>query len=71
MPPMMMTLIQVSSQGAYDALHIVPGVPDGLFSWDAWPSGPTDKNTYSDASYMQEIAAVGKTTYMMPVSPGF
>ncbi|KAH7137783.1 glycoside hydrolase family 71 protein [Dactylonectria macrodidyma] len=60
-----------SSLGAYDALHIAPGVPDGLFNWAAWPTGPTDMNTYTDASYMQFIAKAGRSTYMMPVSPGF
>ncbi|KAF5011316.1 hypothetical protein FDECE_2566 [Fusarium decemcellulare] len=60
-----------SSLGAYDALRIAPGVPDGLFNWAAWPTGPRDMNTYTDASYMQFIAQAGRSTYMMPVSPGF
>lgn len=35
-----------SSEGAKAALALVPGVPDGLFSWAAWPWGNRDSNTY-------------------------
>ncbi|KAH8193680.1 hypothetical protein TruAng_012156 [Truncatella angustata] len=41
-----------SSLGAEAALSgdTNAGIPNGLFSWAAWPSGPTDMNTYGDAS---------------------
>lgn len=34
-----------SSEGAKAALALVPGVPDGLFSWAAWPWGNRDSTT--------------------------
>lgn len=37
-----------SSEGAKAALALVPGVPDGLFSWAAWPWGDRDSNTYGN-----------------------
>ncbi|KAK2601394.1 hypothetical protein N8I77_010848 [Diaporthe amygdali] len=61
-----------SSEGAKAALALVPGVPDGLFSWAAWPWGDRDSNTYTDASYLQYLNDTGKALpYMMPVSPWF
>lgn len=61
-----------SSQGAKAALDLVPGVPDGLFSWAAWPWGDMDMNTYVDASYLQYLNETGTPLpYMMPVSPWF
>ncbi|KAH8601096.1 glycosyl hydrolase family 71-domain-containing protein [Bisporella sp. PMI_857] len=60
-----------SSKGARDGLLMAPGVPDGLFSWAAWPAGTIGMNTYGDASYMQFLAQAGKPTYMMPISPAF
>ncbi|KAE8355999.1 glycoside hydrolase [Aspergillus coremiiformis] len=41
---------------------------DGLFSWDAWPAGPTEMNTSADEAY--RYALQGRP-YMMPVSPWF
>ncbi len=61
-----------SSAGAKAALELAPGVPDGLFSWAAWPWGNTDMNTYVDASYLEFLNATNPDlTYMMPVSPWF
>ncbi|KAK4184083.1 Mutanase [Podospora australis] len=57
-----------SSDGAKKAMERSNGVADGLFSWDAWPWGDREMNTYSDASYAQYLN--GKP-YMMPVSPWF
>lgn len=42
-----------SSEGAKVALNLDPGVPDGLFSWAAWPWGDTDINTYVFFSTMR------------------
>ncbi|KAF7586515.1 hypothetical protein BBP40_008775 [Aspergillus hancockii] len=41
---------------------------DGLFSWAAWPNGPTNLNTSADDAYRH---ALGDRPYMMPVSPWF
>lgn len=42
---------------------------DGLFNWDAWPTGAADKTTDKDRAYR---AALGPDrTYMMAVSPWF
>ncbi|PYI03726.1 alpha-1,3-glucanase/mutanase [Aspergillus sclerotiicarbonarius CBS 121057] len=57
-----------SSEGADVAVTLGGGVADGLFSWAAWPYGPSDMNTYVDASYIDFLD--GKP-YMMPVSPWF
>jgi hypothetical protein len=55
-----------SSLGAQAAVD--RGVADGLFSWEAWPSGPNDMTTKPDDSYK---SALGGKPYMMPVSPWF
>ncbi|KAI4731852.1 glycoside hydrolase [Aureobasidium sp. EXF-10728] len=55
-----------SSLGAQTAVS--RGVVDGLFSWEAWPSGPNDMTTKPDESYK---SALGGKPYMMPVSPWF
>lgn len=57
-----------SSLGADAAITKQPGVPDGLFSWAAWPYGPNDMFDIFDASYRQYL---GHLPYMMPVSPWF
>ncbi|RAH40443.1 glycoside hydrolase family 71 protein [Aspergillus brunneoviolaceus CBS 621.78] len=57
-----------SSVGADVAVNLGSGVADGLFSWAAWPYGPSEMNTYVDASYIDFLD--GKS-YMMPVSPWF
>lgn len=57
-----------ASLGAKAALEASPGVPDGLFSWAAWPWGPKNMDTYVDASYLQYLHEM---PYMMPVSPWF
>ncbi|KAF1999392.1 carbohydrate-binding module family 24 protein, partial [Amniculicola lignicola CBS 123094] len=57
-----------SSLGAKDAVELANGVADGLFSWDAWPKGPVDTNTYPDASYHEFL---GGKPYMASVSPWF
>ncbi|OJK04633.1 carbohydrate-binding module family 24 protein [Aspergillus aculeatus ATCC 16872] len=57
-----------SSLGAKVAMEQADGVADGLFSWAAWPYGPSDMDTYTDASYQQYL---GGKPYMMPVSPWF
>ncbi|KAF7856273.1 hypothetical protein EAF04_009801 [Stromatinia cepivora] len=57
-----------SSLGAKVAIEQASGVADGLFSWDAWPWGGNDINTYGDASYDQYLSS---KPYMMPVSPWF
>lgn len=57
-----------SSLGAKVAMQQANGVADGLFSWAAWPWGPQNMDTYTDASYLQYLN--GKP-YMMPVSPWF
>ncbi|CAD6441946.1 87ebe840-189a-4cb8-90ff-f578280db540 [Sclerotinia trifoliorum] len=44
------------------------GVPDGLFSWGAWPDGPNDMFTTTDYSYVEYL---GGKPYMMPASPWF
>ncbi|KAJ5950412.1 Glycoside hydrolase family 71 [Penicillium vulpinum] len=60
-----------SALGAKEALAVAPGVPDGLFSWAAWPEGPDPINTYVDSTYMQWLKDTGDLPYMMPVSPWF
>ncbi|KAJ5793715.1 Glycoside hydrolase family 71 [Penicillium paradoxum] len=60
-----------SALGAKEALAVAPGVPDGLFSWAAWPEGPESIDTYVDSTYMQWLKDTGKLPYMMPVSPWF
>jgi len=58
-----------SSWGPYTAATLANGVADGLMSWDAWPSGPANMTTYTDASY---YGALGTSKpYMMPISPWF
>ncbi|CAG8920185.1 unnamed protein product [Penicillium salamii] len=57
-----------SSLGAKVAMAQANGIADGLFNWAAWPYGPSDMDTYTDASYQQFLD--GKA-YMMPVSPWF
>ncbi|RLL93056.1 hypothetical protein CFD26_100639 [Aspergillus turcosus] len=57
-----------SSLGAMEAMQLAGGVADALFSWAAWPYGPNDMNTYTDASYINYLE--GKP-YMMPVLPWF
>ncbi|KAF4215598.1 hypothetical protein CNMCM6457_005781 [Aspergillus fumigatiaffinis] len=47
------------------------GVADGLFSWTAWPWGPQDMDTYTDASYYQYLNESGSKPYMMAGSPWF
>ncbi|PWY83615.1 putative extracellular alpha-1,3-glucanase/mutanase [Aspergillus heteromorphus CBS 117.55] len=48
------------------------GIVDALFSWAAWPWGPRDMDTYTDASYLQYLNESGQALpYMMPVSPWF
>ncbi|KAI9643094.1 Glucan endo-1,3-alpha-glucosidase agn1 [Ciborinia camelliae] len=59
-----------SSLGAEAA--VARGTADGLFSWNAWPWGDEDMNTYTDASYFQFLNQTGVAMpYMMPVSPWF
>ncbi|KAI3124048.1 CAZyme family GH71 [Penicillium roqueforti] len=60
-----------SSIGAKPALQLGGGVADGLFSWAAWPWGPQDIDTYTDASYYQYLNGSGTKPYMMAVSPWF
>ncbi|KAH8904986.1 putative alpha-1,3-glucanase [Coniochaeta sp. PMI_546] len=55
-----------SSIGARPAASA--GIADGLFSWDAWPKGPSNMTTYPDASYYEFLKGL---PYMMPVSPWF
>ncbi|TGO09349.1 hypothetical protein BTUL_0169g00030 [Botrytis tulipae] len=55
-----------SSLGAKAAM--ATGVPNGLFSWGAWPEGPNDIFTTTDYSYLQFL---GGKPYMMPASPWF
>ncbi|EMR89229.1 putative alpha glucanase protein [Botrytis cinerea BcDW1] len=59
-----------SSLGAQAA--VARGTADGLFSWNAWPWGNEDMNTYTDASYFVFLNQTGvPMPYMMPVSPWF
>jgi hypothetical protein len=44
------------------------GVVDGLFSWNAWPTGAMDITTATDEAY---ISALNGQPYMMPASPWF
>jgi hypothetical protein len=60
-----------SALGAKEALAVAPGVPDGLFSWAAWPEGPDAITTAIDSTYMQWLKDSGGLPYMMPVSPWF
>ncbi|KAK3933533.1 glycosyl hydrolase family 71-domain-containing protein [Diplogelasinospora grovesii] len=55
-----------SSLGAKVAMET--GIPNGLFSWGAWPEGPHDMFTTTDASYFDFL---GGKPYMMPASPWF
>lgn len=55
-----------SSMGPQAAVST--GVVDGLFSWNAWPSGTNDMDTSIDQAYVNALQ--GKP-YMMPVSPWF
>ncbi|TDZ31681.1 Mutanase [Colletotrichum spinosum] len=50
------------------AVELAGGVADGLFNWNAWPSGPSNMVTTSDHSF---VAALDGKPYMMPVSPWF
>ncbi|KAL2207288.1 putative extracellular alpha-1,3-glucanase/mutanase, partial [Sarocladium strictum] len=45
------------------------GVVDGLFSWEAWPSGANDMTTGPDLAYRNALG--NDRPYMMPVSPWF
>lgn len=48
------------------------GIVDGPFNWAAWPWGPQDMDTYTDASYLEFMNHTGTALpYMMPVSPWF
>ncbi|KAK2007688.1 hypothetical protein LZ32DRAFT_666618 [Colletotrichum eremochloae] len=65
-----------SSLGAKNALAAAPCVPHGLFSWEPWPWGNTDSNTYVDASYLEFLNTASHNCgsdmkYMMPASPWF
>lgn len=60
-----------SSIGAKPASQLGGGVADALFSWAAWPWGPQDMDTYTDASYYQYLNESGSKPYMMAVSPWF
>ncbi|KAJ0415872.1 glycosyl hydrolase family 71-domain-containing protein [Aspergillus carlsbadensis] len=53
---------------APSGLHTVYETVDGAFSWDAWPVGAQDKDTFSDRAWIN--ALYGKP-YMMAVSPWF
>ena len=55
-----------SSLGPQAALDT--GVADGLFSWGAWPDGPSRMNTDLDEAYQRVL---GSRDFMMPVSPWF
>ena len=44
------------------------GAIDGLFSWDAWPHGASDKSADVDRQYQ---SALNGKPYMMPVAPWF
>ncbi|KAK3392904.1 glycoside hydrolase family 71 protein [Podospora didyma] len=57
-----------SSLGPAKAAAAAGGVVDGLFSFDAWPVGPTNKTTTTDKEYQ---AALSGKAFMMPVSPWF
>lgn len=57
-----------SSVGAAPAVKLAGGVADGLFSWDAWPKGPSNMTTGPDASYYDFL---GSKPYMMAISPWF
>lgn len=57
-----------ASIGASTAASAGGGVADGLFSWEAWPNGPTNMNTNGDNGY---ISALKGKPYMMAVSPWF
>lgn len=56
-----------SSIGAKPALQLGGGVADGLFSWAAWPWGPHNMDTYTDASYFQYLNDSGTKPYRMAV----
>ncbi|RDW89657.1 hypothetical protein BP6252_01689 [Coleophoma cylindrospora] len=61
-----------SSLGAIDAWSY--GVADGLFSWAAWPWGPDNMNTFTDASFIEILgnqSLSSSAPYMMGVSPMF
>ncbi|KAL4793362.1 glycosyl hydrolase family 71-domain-containing protein [Aspergillus venezuelensis] len=49
-------------------LRSVYNVVDGAFSWDAWPVGAQEKDTWSDRAWIDALA--GKP-FMMSVSPWF
>ncbi|KAL2286898.1 hypothetical protein FJTKL_06418 [Diaporthe vaccinii] len=57
-----------SSLGAQDAWDAADNVADGLFSWDAWPSGVRPMDGSVDETYLR---VVDKSKYMMAVSPWF
>lgn len=57
-----------SSLSPQDAVSQAGGVVDGLFSFNAWPNGPTNITTDGDDDF---LAALGEKKYMMPVSPWF
>ncbi|KAK4189058.1 glycoside hydrolase [Podospora australis] len=57
-----------SSVGAVEAAGLANSVADGLFSFDAWPTGNVNMTTEPDLAFQ---AALGDRAYMMPVSPWF
>lgn len=57
-----------SSLGAQDAWETGDNVADGLFSWDAWPSGVRPMDGSVDETYLR---VVDRSRYMMAVSPWF
>jgi glucan endo-1,3-alpha-glucosidase len=50
------------------AIQAQLGLIDGAFSWDMWPSGPSDMTADSDKAWK---AALGSSHYMMGISPWF
>ncbi|KAK3938130.1 glycoside hydrolase [Diplogelasinospora grovesii] len=56
-----------SSISAADA--VATGVVDGLFSFNAWPDGPTNISTAPDQTF-RDALGTGKV-YIMPVAPWF
>ncbi|KAM7194925.1 glycosyl hydrolase [Rhypophila sp. PSN 637] len=61
-----------SSLPAQEAVSRAGGVVDGLFSFNAWPVGPTNMTTDPDKDFQSALSGAGDDKkYMMPVSPWF
>lgn len=60
-----------SSVNPAESVVLANGVIDGLFSFDAWPTGNTNMTTDTDRPFLDSLKKAGNKAYMMPVAPWF